>query len=92
VVTFLALTETTPVENSVTEGQIISPTINDSTVEINESVKPPVQVVKEDVNKTVVAHHPPHATPAWTNVNKKSYASIVSYYAPSLPLLLHLMS
>jgi hypothetical protein len=92
VVIFFALTETSPVENSVTEGQIISPAINDSTIEINKSVKPHVEVVKEDVNKTVVTHHPPHAAPTQTYVNKKSYASIMSYYVPSLPLLLHLMS
>jgi hypothetical protein len=92
VVIFFALTETSPVENSVTEGQIISPAINDSTIEINKSVKPHVEVVKEDVNKTVVTHHPPHAAPTQTDVNKKSYASIMSYYVPSLPLLLHLMS
>jgi hypothetical protein len=92
VVTFLALTETTPMENTVTEGQIISPAINDSTIEINESVKPPMEVGNKDVNKTVVAHHSHHAAPAQTYVNKKSYASIVIYYVPSLPLLLHLMS
>jgi hypothetical protein len=91
-VIFLTLTKTTLVENSITEGQIISPAINDSTIEINESIKPPVEVVKEDVNKTVVAHHLPHAAPAQTNINKKSYASIVSYYVPSIPLPLHLMS
>jgi hypothetical protein len=92
VVTILALTETIPMENSVIEGQIISPAINDSTIEINESVKAPVEVVKEDVNKTVVAHHSRHDAPAQADVNKKSYTSIVSYYVPSLPLLLHLMS
>jgi hypothetical protein len=43
VVTFFALTETTPMENSVTAGQIISPAINDSTIEINESIKPLVE-------------------------------------------------
>jgi hypothetical protein len=72
--------------------QIISPAINDSTIEINESVKAPVEVVKEDVNKTVVAHHSRHDAPAQADVNKKSYTSIMSYYVPSLPLLLHLMS
>jgi hypothetical protein len=44
-----------------------------------------VEVVKEDVNKTVVAHHPPHAAPPQTYVNKKSYGPIASYYVPSLP-------
>jgi hypothetical protein len=94
-VTFLALTETTPVDeslvsdhvpvkNSVTEGQIISLTINNSTIKIKESVKTPVKVVKEDVNKTVVAHHAPHASPAQTYVTKKSYASIVSELLCSL--------
>jgi Holliday junction resolvase len=60
------------VKNSVTEGQIISPTINNSTIEIKKSVKTPVKVVKEDVNKTVVY------------VTKKSYTSIVSELLCSL--------
>lgn len=91
VVTFLALTETTPVdeslisdhvavENSVADGQIISPAVNDSTVENNASVNPPVQAAKEDANKALVAHHPAPAVPTQTDVTKKSYASIVSYF------------
>jgi hypothetical protein len=103
VVTFLALTETTPVdeslisdhvaaENSVTEREIVNPVVNNSTAESNEPVSPPVQETKEDVNKVVAAHHPPPAAPTQTDVTKKSYASIVSYYPLSFPLLLHLMS
>jgi hypothetical protein len=71
-------------------GALISPAVNDSTIEINESVKPLVEVAKEDMNKTVVAHHP-HA-PAQTYIAKKYYAAIVSYYVLSFPLLLHLLS
>jgi hypothetical protein len=103
VVTFLALTETTPVdeslisyhvevENSATEEEIVNPAVNNSIAESNEPVSPPVQVAKEDVNKAVVAHHPLPAAPTQTDVTKKSYASIVIYYPPSFPLLLHLMS
>ncbi|KAK3163052.1 hypothetical protein QOZ80_1BG0096960 [Eleusine coracana subsp. coracana] len=81
-------TETTPVDegpisdhvavgNSATEEQNSNPAVNDSTVENNASVKPPLQVAKEDANMALVAHHPPPAAPTQTDVTKKSYASIV---------------
>ncbi|XP_062208130.1 nuclear transport factor 2-like [Phragmites australis] len=81
-------TETTPVdkslisdhvevENSVTEGQVINPAVNGTTVENNVTVKPPVQVAKEDAQKALVATAPLPSAPTKTDVTKKSYASIV---------------
>ncbi|TVU01879.1 hypothetical protein EJB05_18743 [Eragrostis curvula] len=64
-------------ENNVTEGQVIDPTVNDTAFENNVSINPLAQVAKEDANKAVVAPPPPPAAPTQTDVTKKSYASIV---------------